>query len=179
MSQLTFPENGRALMKKCSDYNIDLGKWLVYAAPTLSDDQINKFCYAAMKAYTDEYLNEPESEWEAQGFLKPADERATGLQDALDKHFKLVQKLIDESGDDSNLWNDTRIFPFGLIFLKDEHWERDGVQVAHCDHDEEREGEDEVKLDSAKFMVDRLGFVLTTVASLDDSFENCKDDDGI
>lgn len=165
---LRLPAGSSATFDACDDFNGDLGKWLVYTIKPTLPGAAEELCYEAMKAYNDEHLHEPESEWEDMGFIRPADENtaAEDIQAILEKHIAMVQEILERNEEDP--WNLHRLHPYGFVVIDREDWREKGLVAVHCDKDEE--GGDWGVLRS-RFRVKDLGFVLTTVQETDDTFE--------
>jgi hypothetical protein len=82
----------RAYTGEANDSEFD--KWLIHSAgPGLSIKDARELFHDAMSSYNDQCLGEPESEWEAQGFLKPAGKADPASHD-LQTIFRVVPRAI-------------------------------------------------------------------------------------
>lgn len=176
MSPLHLPNNAACTLERA--YNGDAStsefdKWLIYTTAGVAPTDTKDLCYKAMKAYNDQALREPESEWESLGFLKPADQshvdvQSRSLQHILDHHLNMISQQLPRFQSDPE--DKKKFYIFGFIALTRSNWREHGVTAVLCDKDR---GKWKVTQCSGIPVVE-LGMALTSVSDGDDSFDNIR-----
>lgn len=175
MSPLRLPQNAASILERAYDGDAktsEFDKWLIYTTENAPSDAQELF-QSAMSAYNDQALNEPESEWENLGFLKPANQshadlQSPTLQGILEHHLHMVERQFPDSKPDSK--DEQQFYIFGFIALTRPDWKRQGVTAVHCDKDR---GKWKVTKCSG-IPVDQLGMELTSVSDADEEFDNVR-----
>lgn len=140
MSPLHLPQNAASILERAyhGDANTsEFDKWLIYTTESAPFDAEELF-QLAMSAYNDQALNEPESERENVGFLKPANQSHTDLQSPslqriLEHHLHIVERQFSDSKPDSK--DDQHFYIFSFIALTRPDWKQQGVTAVHYDKD--------------------------------------------
>lgn len=175
MGGLHLPQNAASILERA--YNGDaktseFDKWLIYTTENAPQDA-QELYRLAMSAYNDQVLNEPESEWESVGFLKPANQSrpdlpSPSLQRVLEHHLHMVERQFPESVPDSG--DDEQFYVYGFIALTRPNWKQRGVTAVHFDKDRGK-----WKVTQCRGMsIDQLGMELTSVRDNDDEFDNVR-----
>ncbi|KAG9524737.1 hypothetical protein KCV07_g1840, partial [Aureobasidium melanogenum] len=176
MSGLHLPQNAASILERA--YNGDaktseFDKWLIYTTYDAPQDA-QELYQSAMSAYNDQALNEPESEWESVGFLKPANQshpdlHLSSLQHVLEHHLHMVERQFPGSIPDSG--DDEQFYVYGFIALTQPDWKQRGATAVHCDKDRGR-----WKVTQCRGIpIDQLGMELTSVSDIDDDFDNVRE----
>jgi hypothetical protein len=174
MSPLRFPENASMILELAytgEANNSEFDKWLIHSAgPGLSIKDAHELFHDAMSSYNDQCLGEPESEWEAQGFLKPAgkaDPASHDLQTIFEHHLRLVERQFSggASGDPR------QFYKLGFVVITRPDWRERGVSAVHCDKDH---GKWKVAQCSG-IPVDQLGMELYSVSDCDITFDEVRE----
>ncbi|KAG9943377.1 hypothetical protein KCU85_g8719, partial [Aureobasidium melanogenum] len=182
MDELHLPQDAASILERT--YNSDartseFDKWLIYTTYHAPQDA-QKLYRLAMSAYNEQALNEPESEWESVGFLKPANQsrpdlRSPSLQRILEHHLHMVERQFPEFAPDGG--DDEQFYVFGFIALTQPDWKHKGATAVHCDKDRGK-----WKVTQCRGIpIDQLGMELTSVSDNDDDFDNVRvryDDSG-
>ncbi|KAM0715718.1 hypothetical protein Q7P37_009218 [Cladosporium fusiforme] len=174
MGPLQFPEKAPSILERAytgASNNSDYDKWLIYlASPDVSDKDARHLYQDAMKAYNDQYLGEPESEWEEQGFLKPADKSPCPPRD-LQSIFEHHLTLVERQHSSVVLDDPQQLYKLGFIAITSPFWREQGVTVVHCDKDRGK-----WKVTQCKGVpVEQLGLELTSVSDLYIDFDEVRD----
>jgi len=111
-------------------------KWPIYCLDS-APGEANEF-YDAVRAAGVEDLGPSvsESEWdEAFSYLEPANQdfAAPDVQDVLDNHFRMIERLFAHANDNSDA--SCAAYMFGFIVVTEKDWRERGVTVVHCDED--------------------------------------------
>ncbi|KAG9911089.1 hypothetical protein KCU98_g1267, partial [Aureobasidium melanogenum] len=176
MGGLHLPQNAALILERA--YNGDaktseFDKWLIYTTEYAPQDA-QELYQLAMSAYNDQALNEPESEWESVGFLKPANQsrpdlQSPSLQRVLEHHLHMVERRFPESTPDSG--DDEQFYVYGFIALTQPDWKQRGAVAVHCDKDRRK-----WKVTQCRGIpIDRLGMELTSVSDTDDEFDSVRE----
>ncbi|KAG9563857.1 hypothetical protein KCU71_g2060, partial [Aureobasidium melanogenum] len=176
MDGLHLPKDAASTLERA--YNGDaktseFDKWLIYTTEHAPQDA-QELYQLAMSAYNDQALNEPESEWESVGFLKPANQsrpnlQSPSLQHVLEHHLHMVKRQFPESTPDSG--DDEQFYVYGFIALTQPDWKQRGAMAVHCDKDR-----GQWKVTQCRGIpIDQLGMELTSVSDIDDDFDNVRE----
>ncbi|KAG9664395.1 hypothetical protein KCU95_g814, partial [Aureobasidium melanogenum] len=176
MGGLDLPQNAALILERA--YNGDaktseFDKWLIYTTEHAPQDA-QELYQLAMSAYNDQALNEPESEWESVGFLKPANQsrpdlQSPSLQRVLEHHLHMVERQFPEFTPDSG--DDEQFYVYGFIALSQPDWKQRGVVAVHCDKDRGK-----WKVTQCRGIpIEQLGMELTSVSDMDDEFDNVRE----
>ncbi|SMQ55043.1 unnamed protein product [Zymoseptoria tritici ST99CH_1A5] len=176
MSPLRLPANAASILERAwhGEANTsEFDKWLVYTTENVPSSAAAEVAHAAMSAYNDQALHEPESEWDEIGFIKPPTQdhehlQSPTLQAVLEHHLDMVSRQSRNSA--SNGEDDQNFYIWGFIAVTTPEWRSQGITAVHCDKDRGKWKVTQCR----KFPIDKLGWELTSVSDHDDQFDNIR-----